>query len=131
MTTITREEQLAVDTKLHFTREQEDAVELWQYIGNEDDGIPQDEELAEYFQEDGGYFDAITWINSNCLEANSRELLLATGGPAYGAVMIQNHPYFWFQDWFVTKQLQPFTDDAVEFYTYIFEYLEELTYEDN
>ena len=122
MDTGTREEQLAADTLRHFTREQEDAADLWDHIDN--NTVPEDEELAYYFED--GYFDTITWINSECLDCNSKDMLLATGGPAYGVTLVQGHPYFWFQDWFVSKRFLPFEGKAAEFYEYIFDLLTEL-----
>ena len=120
----TKEQQLKDDTLRHFTRESEAAAELWEWIRTNTQPDEASEE-AVFFP--GGYFDVIKWINYECLEANSHDLLLATGGPAYGVTRVHGKsPAFWFQDWFTPKKIIQFEGAAFEFYDYIFDCLEEL-----
>jgi len=99
-----------------------EAEELYQYI--QSGAIPEsDSELYRYFEY--GQFDPIAWINDNCLEADSHNLLLATGGPAYGVSLVHGSPCYWFQDWFQVKTLRQ-ANDGYAFYLYIFENLKEL-----
>lgn len=101
---------------------EKEAATLWKYIENYT--VPEEtDELHEYFSDD--YFDVITWVNTSCLEATPHDLLLATGGPAYGVCLIHNHPYYWFQDWFQSKEFLA-TDRGTEFYEHIFETIKEM-----
>ena len=105
----------------------EEAAELWQLMRKEPVTIGEvDDDYQYFFRDNDGYFDPITWINNECLEWNKQDCLLATGGPAYGVVMIRNHPYFWYQDWFTTKDVTALEDDAAEFYIHLFEYMDEM-----
>ena len=108
----------------HYIREAEDAAELWQHI--QDQTTPEDEELAYYFEENDGYFDTLPQMQSNCLDTDSHDILLSTGGPATGIVLIQDHPYFWYQDWWKEKYTEPLRGAAAEFYEYIFDWLKEI-----
>ncbi|MCK5601174.1 hypothetical protein KAR91_04870 [Candidatus Pacearchaeota archaeon] len=126
MSTLTREEEHVADTKRYYDSISEEATELWQYIEN--DTMPEPDPLTDDYMHhfESGSFDAINWINQECLEANSHDLLLATGGPAYGVTNVNGCPVFWFQDWFTEKFCKQLQGDAFDFYVYIFEYLEEL-----
>ena len=110
------------DTKRYYDCTVEDAAELMKCINT--DTVPDDEELS-YFWEDE-YFDVTNWINAECLEANSHDLLLATGGPAYGVSLVRGAPVFWFQDWFTPKECKQLEGLAFDFYLMIFETLEVL-----
>jgi len=107
----------------HYIREAEDAAELWDWIKTSTQPDEASEE-AYYFPD--GYFDTINWMECNCLDTDSHEILLSTGGPATGIVLIQNHPYFWYQDWWKEKYTEPLRGDAAEFYYHIFDWLKEL-----
>ena len=100
----------------------EQAEDLQEHIIN--DTIPEDEELATFWED--GYFDTIKWINYECLEANKHDLLLATGGPAYGVSLVHGAPVFWYQDWYTEKFCKQLQGSAFDFYVYIFDTLEEL-----
>ena len=127
MTTKTREQEHQEELQRHFQRESETATELWQLIQDEPVELEDiDEEYQAFFEENKGHFDVITWINYECLEANSHDLLLATGGPAYGVTNIHGRsPTFWYQNWFTEKFCKQFQGHAFDFYAHIFERLEE------
>ena len=111
----------------HYIRETESVSKLWQHI--QDNTIPDDEELAYYWDLDSSAnhgFDVVLWINSECLDIDSHDILLSTGGPATGIVLIQDHPYFWYQDWWKEKYTEPLWGGARDFYNYIFETMKEL-----
>jgi len=100
----------------------EEAMTISNFI--RDNTIPNEtSDLFQYFED--GQFDPIAWVNDNCLEADSHNLLLATGGPAYGVSLVHGSPCYWFQDWFQPKTLKQ-ANDGYEFYHYIFEVLGEL-----
>ena len=123
--TITRENQLKQDTERFYDCTVEAAAELMDLINTDTQPDGASEE-AVFFPD--GYFDVIEWVNCECLEANSHELLLATGGPAYGVSLVHGAPVFWYQDWFTSKQCIQLEGLAFDFYVMIFEYLEELDY---
>ena len=98
-----------------------EARSLWEYI--KENTLPNDDdELYQYF--DGRQFNDIQWLNDNCLEANTHDILLATGGPAYGVSLVSGTPVYWYQGWFTEKVLRQV--GSVEFYEYIFSILKEL-----
>ena len=100
-----------------YIRESDYASELQDWIKTETQPDEGSEE-AYYFSD--GYFDIITWLNHEALEANQYEILLSTGGPATGIVLIQGHPYFWYQDWWKEKYTEPLRGDAADFYYSVF-----------
>ena len=109
------------DAERIFDMLDNEAESIWQCI--EEDTLPDDDdELYQYFDE--GQFNDVQWINDNCLEANAHDILLATGGPAYGVSLVSGIPVYWYQDWFTKKVLRQV--GSVEFYEYIFSTLEEL-----
>ena len=111
------------DAKRYFDSVSDDAEELQDWIITNTQPDEASEE-AVFFTD--GRFDVIAWVNHECLEATSHDILHTTGGPACGVSMVHGHPYFWYQDWFKEKDLRALQDDAAEFYQYIFEVLEEL-----
>ena len=71
--------------------------------------------------------DILDYINNNALEANSHDVLLATGGPAYGITLVHGAPCARAQDWFAEKTIRQIQDSAIfEFWVSVFELLEEL-----
>ena len=110
------------DTKRFYHTIASEATEIMQCINH--DMIPDDEELAYYWEDE--QFDIINWLNAECLEADSHDLLLATGGPVCGVSLVRGAPVFWFQDWFTPKECKQLEGLAFDFYLMIFETLKEL-----
>ena len=113
---------LKEDTKTYYDCTTEQAKELMGWI-NTDTYPDEESEEAVFFP--GGWFDIIEWINYECLEANSHDLLLATGGPAYGVSLVHGAPVFWFQDWYTPKKCIHLEGLAFDFYCMVFETLKE------
>lgn len=112
-----------------FKMLEDDGEILWQlYNGIDEDDAEAAEEFSDYLHlVEDGQLDMIGWINDQCLEATPRDLLLATGGPAYGISLVHGSPVAWFQDWFEGKELCHIKGDAGQFYAAVFEELEELS----
>ena len=71
--------------------------------------------------------DIINYLNDSALEANAHDVLLATGGPAYGISLIHGTPCAWAQGWFSDKTVRQIQDDEVfKFWVRAFDELEEL-----
>ena len=100
----------------------EEAAQLYDLM---DGPAPDDPDLEQYWE--NNHFDIISWINYNCLEADTHDLLLATGGPAYGVSLVHNAPVFWYQDWFAPKELIQLEGKAFDFFEQIFDTLEEIS----
>ena len=112
---------LQQEARKYYDIVSEEATQLYDLMGGP---APENTDLEYYWE--NNQFNIITWINTNCLEAEGSDLLLATGGPAYGVSLVHGSPVFWYQGWFEEKQCKQLSGKAYDFFSEIFWTLEQI-----